>query len=116
MWSENGNQSCYMVVKHGRSQRPIKENWTVFNANAYDLDKDCWKRDRQGAGGVEEVDCGQGGGIRQGELGGQYDGLMRLLAQRAMMVMGMETLTFPLELDMAPWETVDTSSHSRNTN
>ena len=105
-----------MVVKHGRSQRPIKENWIVFNANAYDLDKDCWKRDRQGAGGVEEVDCGQGGGIRQGESGGQYDGLMRLLAQRAMMMMGMEALPFPLELDMAPWETVDTSSHSRNTN
>ena len=32
------------------------------------------------------------------ELCGQYDGLMRLLAQRAMMMMGMETL----ELDMAP--------------
>lgn len=43
------------------------------------------------------MDCGQGGGIRQGELGGQYDGLMRPL-----MMMGMETLTFPLELDMAP--------------
>ena len=48
------------------------------------------------------MDCGQGGGVRQGELGGQYDGLMRLLAQRAMMMMGMEALPFPLELDMAP--------------
>ena len=48
------------------------------------------------------MDCGQGGGIRQGKSGGQYDGLMRLLAQRAMMMMGMEALPFPLELDMAP--------------
>lgn len=35
---------------------------------------------------VEELERGQGGGTRQGWLGGQRDGLMHLLAQRAIMM------------------------------
>ena len=49
------------------------------------LEKDCWKRERQG--GVEELECCQVGGERQGRLGGQCDGLMRPLVQRVMIIM-----------------------------
>ena len=48
-------------------------------------------KEREGQGGVAEPECGQGGGTQQGGLGGQCDGLMRLQAQRAMMMM-MRTL------------------------
>ena len=36
---------------------------------------------------MEELECGQVGGERQGRLGGQCDGLMRPLVQRVMIIM-----------------------------
>ena len=36
---------------------------------------------------MEELECGRGGGTRQGGLGGQCDYLMRLQAQQAIMMM-----------------------------
>ena len=53
------------------------------------LEKDCGKREREKSGRVEELECGQGGGWQQRILGGQCVGLMRLLAQLAMMMMMM---------------------------
>ena len=44
------------------------------------------KRKGKRQGDMEELDCGWGGGTQQKGLGGQYDGLMHLLAQRAMMM------------------------------
>ena len=49
------------------------------------LEKDGRAGERQSR--VEELECGQGSGAKQRVLGKKRDGLMRLLAQREMMMM-----------------------------
>ena len=63
------------------------------------LEKDGREGERQS--GVEELECGQGSGAKQRALGRERDGLMRLLAQREMMMMMMRQKSYrvnrPLE-------------------
>ena len=66
--------------------------WTPEGRRARGRPKTTWRRTaekREKHGQVEELECGQGGGWQQRMLGGQCDGLMRLLAQRDMMMIMM---------------------------
>ena len=61
--------------------------WTPEGRRARGRPKTTWRR-RERQSGVEELEFGEGGGTRRGGgLSGQCDGLMCLLAQRAMIVM-----------------------------
>ena len=59
--------------------------WTPEGRRARGRPKTTWRR-REKQSGAEELEFGEGGGGGGGGLSGQCDGLMRLLAQRAMIV------------------------------